>query len=73
MTNIQLKIDLPELVWHRFKDLWNEIKIFPEEEMIFERVLESRSFEDKEVNELVKKLQFNLSFLIIDRSRLHDE
>ncbi|RHZ88868.1 hypothetical protein Glove_21g42 [Diversispora epigaea] len=31
--------------------------------MIFERVLESRSFEDKEINEL----------LIIDRARLHDK
>ncbi|RHZ75294.1 hypothetical protein Glove_216g74 [Diversispora epigaea] len=29
------KIDLPELVWQRFEDLWNEI--FPEEEMIFGR------------------------------------
>ncbi|RHZ63476.1 hypothetical protein Glove_329g73 [Diversispora epigaea] len=48
MTNIQPKIDLPELVWQRFEDFWNEVKIFPEEEMIFERVLESRSFEDKD-------------------------
>ncbi|CAG8855161.1 35190_t:CDS:1, partial [Gigaspora margarita] len=52
--------------------LWNEIKTFPEE-MIFEQVLEPRSFEDKEINELVKKLQFYLCFLISDRARYHDK
>ncbi|CAG8829952.1 24628_t:CDS:2 [Gigaspora margarita] len=31
-------------------------------------VLEPRSFEDKEINELVKKLQLNLCFLFIDRA-----
>ncbi|RHZ88204.1 hypothetical protein Glove_25g58 [Diversispora epigaea] len=73
MTNIQSKIDLLELVSERSKDFWNKIKIFPEKEMIFERVLEPRLFEDKEINELVKKLQFNFIFPIIDRARLHDK
>ncbi|CAG8834018.1 11425_t:CDS:1, partial [Gigaspora margarita] len=57
----------------KLENLWNEIKIFSEEEMLFERVLEPRSFENKETNELVKKLQFELSFLIIDKSRLYDK
>ncbi|RHZ79479.1 hypothetical protein Glove_144g53 [Diversispora epigaea] len=73
MANTQPKINLPELVWQRFENLWNEVKIFSEEEMVFERALEFRLFEDKEINKLVKKLQFNLSFLIIDRERIHDK
>ncbi|KAF0519123.1 uvr/rep helicase [Gigaspora margarita] len=40
--------------------------------MIYERVLEPRSFEDKEINELVKKLQLNLCFLFIDRASYRD-
>ncbi|CAG8605293.1 2266_t:CDS:1, partial [Diversispora eburnea] len=42
MANTQPKINLPELVWQRFENLWNEVEIFPEEEMIFGQVLESR-------------------------------
>ncbi|CAG8830106.1 30560_t:CDS:1, partial [Racocetra persica] len=55
------------LVLEQSLDLWNEIRTFPKE-MIYERVLESRSFEDKEINELVKKLQLNLCLLFIDRA-----
>ncbi|CAG8827532.1 3315_t:CDS:1, partial [Dentiscutata erythropus] len=71
MTNIQPKIDLLELASERSLDLWNEIRTFPKE-MIYERVLEPRSFEDKEINELVKKLQLNLCFLFIDRASYCD-
>ncbi|CAG8645665.1 2027_t:CDS:1 [Racocetra fulgida] len=68
---MQPTIDLLELVSGRSLDLWNEIRTFPKE-MIFKRLLEPRSFEDKEINELVKKLQFYLCFLIIDRASYRD-
>ncbi|CAG8578158.1 227_t:CDS:2 [Ambispora gerdemannii] len=41
--------------------------------MSTERALEPRSFKDKEVDELVKNLQYKLGLFINDKVRLHSE
>ncbi|RHZ63869.1 hypothetical protein Glove_327g7 [Diversispora epigaea] len=61
IASTQPQINISELVWQRFEDLWNEIKILPEEEMMLERVLESRL---NCIDELKKEIESGKCILI---------